>query len=247
VLIPAEKLLNGTTITRAEEFDVVQYFHLELTRHAVLFAEGTPAESFLDTGNRNMFANVLSYLELGDDLDAPPQPACLPTVTEGKTLDAVRARLAERAGKLGMSTTEDDGVYLLVDGRAIRPDSRDEQSVHFTVPAGARQVRIVSRCVIPGDIDPTNSDGRCLGIPLTGVLLRDDASVLEFEAGYGGFVTGFYAPEPTHRWTNGDALLPEDLIAAMPDGFQLELKIARCGLRYPMPRVAEVITFRRSA
>jgi hypothetical protein len=101
--------------------------------------------------------------------------------------------------------------------------------------------------VIPGDIDPTNSDGRCLGIPLTGVLLRDDASVLEFEAGYGGFVTGFYAPEPTHRWTNGDALLPEDLIAAMPDGFQLELKIARCGLRYPMPRVAEVITFRRSA
>jgi hypothetical protein len=194
-----------------------------------------------------MFDNVLSWLELGLDIDAPPQPPCLPTVTEGKVLDAVRARLGVRAARLGLSTTEDDGVYLLVDGRAIRPDSRDDHSVHFTVPPGARQVRIVSRSVIPGDIDPANSDGRCLGIPLRGLVLRDDASALEFEAGYGGFVTGFHAAEPTHRWTNGNALLPEDLVGAMPDGFRLELKLARCGLHYPMPGSAAVIPFRRSA
>ncbi|MDR3665165.1 MAG: Hint domain-containing protein, partial [Mycobacterium sp.] len=87
VLIPADKLLNGTTVTRADGLDVVQYFHIELPRHAVLYAEGALAESFLDTGNRNMFANVLNYLELGCDLDAPPQPACLPIVTEGEALD----------------------------------------------------------------------------------------------------------------------------------------------------------------
>jgi hypothetical protein len=31
-------------------------------------------ESYLDTGNRNMFANVLSYLDLGYDHDASPGP-----------------------------------------------------------------------------------------------------------------------------------------------------------------------------
>jgi hypothetical protein len=249
VLIPAEKLLNGTTITRADDFDVVQYFHIELIRHAVLYAEGAPAESFLDTGNRNMFANVLSYLELGYDLTAPPLPPCLPIVTEGETLAAVRARLAERAASLGLATTEDDGLYLRVDGVAIRPESRDDTGVCFTVPAGARQVHIVSRSVIPADLDPGCGDHRCLGVPLSGVVLRDDTSVLEFGPGHAGFVTGFYAAEPTHRWTSGNALLPEDLVAAMPDGFTLELKVVRCGLHYPAPKQAEVIPFatRRSA
>ena len=34
VLIPADKLLNGTTVTRADGFDVVQYFHIELPRRS---------------------------------------------------------------------------------------------------------------------------------------------------------------------------------------------------------------------
>ena len=96
VLIPAEKLLNGRTITRAEHLDVVRYFHVELPRHAVIYAEGAPAESFLDTGNRNMFGNVVSYLELGYAPETLPQAACLPVVTEGTALEAIVARLAGR-------------------------------------------------------------------------------------------------------------------------------------------------------
>ena len=105
VLIPAVKLLNGTSITRtaSDELDVVQYFHIELSRHTVLYAEGAPAESFLDTGNRNMFSNVLSYLELGPDRGPPPsQPPCLPVVTGGEALAQVRARLAVRAALPGL-------------------------------------------------------------------------------------------------------------------------------------------------
>lgn len=100
VLVPARKLLNGTTITRAERFDVVRYFHVELPRHSVILAEGAPAESFLDTGNRNMFGNVLDYLARGISPDAPRQAPCLPVVTGGAALEAVRAALAACAADL---------------------------------------------------------------------------------------------------------------------------------------------------
>jgi hypothetical protein len=243
VLIPADKLLNGTTITRADGLDVVQYFHIELPRHAVLYAEGALAESFLDTGNRNMFANVLSYLELGCDLNAPPQPACLPIVTEGEALDSARARLAERARQLGLATTAEDDLYLRVDGIALRPESRERGRVRFAVPAGARQVRIVSRSVVPVDIDPANVDRRRLGICFSAMSLRDGGFTLDLAPGYAGFTTGFHAAEEDHRWTQGDALLPEDLIAAMPDGFTLDLEVINSGLQYPAPVQAEVIPF----
>ena len=249
VLIPAEKLLNGTTITRADGLPVVQYFHIELPRHAVIYAEGAPAESFLDTGNRNMFANVLSYLELGGDLDAPAQPACLPIVTAGPALDSVRAHLAERADKLGLATTGEDDLYLRVDGVAVRPELREDDRVCFAVPPGAQQVRIVSRSVVPADIDPANGDRRRLGICFSAMTLRDDSFTLDLAPGYAGFTTGFNDAEEGHRWTQGDAPLPEDLTAAMPDGFTLELKVINSGLHYPTPAQAEVIPFiaRRSA
>ena len=99
VLVPAEKLLNGTTITRCQDFDVVQYFHVELPRHSVIYADGAPAESFLDTGNRNMFSNVLDYLGVSNGLDSPAQTPCRPVITEGEMLVAVRARVAERAAR----------------------------------------------------------------------------------------------------------------------------------------------------
>ena len=242
VLIPAGKLLNGTSITRAEGFDVVQYFHIELPRHAVLYAEGAPAESFLDTGDRNMFSNVLSYLELGYDLDAPPPPACLPIVTEGKALAAVRAGLAGRAAKLGLATTDDDNLHLRVDGIAIRPELRADDRVRFAVPAGARQVRIVSRSVVPADLDPASGDRRRLGICLSGMSVDDSNIALDLAPDHAGFTAGFHNSEGTHRWTQGDALLPADLTAAMPGGFVLDLKLVRTGLRYAAPPQAEVIS-----
>jgi Hint domain len=129
VLIPAGKLVNGTTITQAENLDVVQYFHIELPHHAVLYAEGAAAESYLDTGNRNTFANVLDYLALGHDIDAPPAPPCLPIVTDGGLLAAVRSRLAARAADLGLAAT----------------DAGQAANVVAFPPAGTRLVREATR------------------------------------------------------------------------------------------------------
>ena len=56
VLIPIRYLVNGATVCQ-ERRDWVTYFHVELAMHDGLLAEGLPAESYLDTGNRAAFAN----------------------------------------------------------------------------------------------------------------------------------------------------------------------------------------------
>jgi collagen type I/II/III/V/XI/XXIV/XXVII alpha len=53
-LIPIRYLVNGATIER-QEFSHVTYWHIELPAHGVVLAEGLPAESYLDTGNRAAF------------------------------------------------------------------------------------------------------------------------------------------------------------------------------------------------
>ena len=62
VLAPAEMLINGTTITRfeAHELDELEYFHVKLESHDVIYAEGAPAETLLEV---NEFAvNFADYL-----------------------------------------------------------------------------------------------------------------------------------------------------------------------------------------
>jgi hypothetical protein len=46
VLAPAEMLINGATITRYEpEEDELEFFHIKLENHDVVYAEGAPAET----------------------------------------------------------------------------------------------------------------------------------------------------------------------------------------------------------
>ena len=95
VLLPVKYLENGTTIRQIRR-DAVSYFHVELTGHDVLFAEGLPAESYLETGGRADFANggepmtphpVFSQCRIAD---AWEYQACAPLVLTGPLLDAVR-------------------------------------------------------------------------------------------------------------------------------------------------------------
>jgi hypothetical protein len=58
VLIPAKHLINGTTVVQDPGMEEAHYFHIELSEHDVLLAEGLTAESYLDTGNRDVFADV---------------------------------------------------------------------------------------------------------------------------------------------------------------------------------------------
>jgi hypothetical protein len=49
VLVPACNLINGTTITTydASDLDELEYFHIKLQRHDVIYAEGAPCETLM--------------------------------------------------------------------------------------------------------------------------------------------------------------------------------------------------------
>lgn len=86
-LIPVHLLVDGAGIVQ-EEVDQVIYHHVELERHGILLAEGLPAESYLDTGNRSKFANCPLILPT-----AGPAVPCAPVVLAGPILEAVRERV----------------------------------------------------------------------------------------------------------------------------------------------------------
>jgi hypothetical protein len=60
-LVPAEMLINGTTITRYEpEGDELEFFHVKLESHDVVYAEGLAAETLFHVDES--FVNFADYL-----------------------------------------------------------------------------------------------------------------------------------------------------------------------------------------
>jgi hypothetical protein len=88
LLIPAWRLVNDESITQAEVVERVDYFHVELPGHEVVFAEGCPTESFYDDACRSQFQSAAG----APAACAAPLPRC----ESGFALEAVRARLASR-------------------------------------------------------------------------------------------------------------------------------------------------------
>jgi uncharacterized repeat protein (TIGR03803 family) len=98
VLIEARDLVNGISIFQAERVDEVEYFHIELDTHDVIIAEGALSETFVDDASRGMFHNAREYAALHPGEVAHPARYYAPRLDSGYEIEAVRRRLAERAG-----------------------------------------------------------------------------------------------------------------------------------------------------
>jgi len=102
VLVPIRHLLNGTTIAQVPSASVT-YWHVELASHDAIVAEGLPAETYLDTGNRADFANggpaVTVHPTFADAVWHAK--ACAPQLRYGDALAALQYRLATRAARIG--------------------------------------------------------------------------------------------------------------------------------------------------
>jgi hypothetical protein len=104
VLIPIRHLINDGSIAQIE-CDTITYYHIELPRHDVLLADGMPAESYLEAGARDAFANVDGVIQLHPDFEPPRDhyamlweaEAYAPLVVAGEQLDRARCKLADRA------------------------------------------------------------------------------------------------------------------------------------------------------
>jgi Hint domain-containing protein len=78
VLVPAELLINGTTITRYEpEGDEVEFFHVKLESHDVIYAEGAPAETLLNVGESAV--NFAEYFRI-HGMPTREESPCLPVI-----------------------------------------------------------------------------------------------------------------------------------------------------------------------
>jgi len=130
--------VNNLTVVQ-ERAEHVHYFHVELARHDVLLAEGLPAESYLDSGNRRQFDGGASHLTLHPDFSPLSwDDAVAPLCTDGPALAAARQRLADRAAELGY-------LQVVADGREMRAVGRRGRVHCFLLPHGARELRIRTR------------------------------------------------------------------------------------------------------
>ncbi len=93
VLVSAMDLVNGSTIVWEHGLSRVDYLHLELAGHNVIWAENAASESFVDDDSRNIFQNAAEY-------DGPrsvgPAIYYAPRVTHGRALETIRLRLDAR-------------------------------------------------------------------------------------------------------------------------------------------------------
>jgi hypothetical protein len=120
---------------RAQE---VELYHIELATHDVLIANGAPAETYRDDGNRWLFRNANSGWDL------PPQEACAPILTGGPVVDAVWWSLLDRVGpRSGFPLTTDANLHLVVDGERIDGAIRGGGVVTFRLARRPHSVQIV--------------------------------------------------------------------------------------------------------
>jgi hypothetical protein len=207
VLIPVEFLVNHRSILWDDHAQEIKLFHVELQKHQVLLANGAPAESYRDDGNRWLFRNANSGWGL------PPQERYAPVLTDGPIVDAAWRRLLDRAGpRPGLPMTDDPDLHLLVDGQRVDPISVGGMSYIFRLSAVPAAVRIVSRVGVPQELGLAR-DPRCLGVALRKILVSQGARLRTIEAADASLTDGFHRFEPINgiRWTDGNAAVPADL------------------------------------
>jgi hypothetical protein len=233
-LIAARLLVNGASIVRETAARQVVYYHVELDSHDILYAEGLPAESYLDTDNRAMFENGGGSMRLHPDFGAGQAArvtgSCAPLLTAPDAVEKVWRILAERAAKLGWrlpaqsDTTEEPDLHLLAGSRRLKPLARDNHRIMFWIPPAAQPVSpsgaplespplsLASRAARPGDARPWVDDRRLLGVRVRRLIWRNSNDVREIALDDPALNQGWWDVEwddhGPSRWTNGGALLP---------------------------------------
>jgi len=120
VLVPVCTLINGTTIAiyDGSGLDELEYFHIKLERHDVIYAEGAPCETLLNVDeNAVNFAEYLRHFGRPTTREAP----CAPLLSYNGGRSEIKSRLRsamspwiDRRQKLDIirDELEDGGIVL---------------------------------------------------------------------------------------------------------------------------------------
>jgi len=219
--MPARALVNGASIVQVQVEQII-WWHLELAAHDVVLAEGLPAETYLDTGNRMAFENAGKAVALHPRFGRQVHTALAyaPFADAGWPVRHARAALQARLPDLGFTAAEADW-WIEADG-AVLPAVNGA----WQVPAGAT-ARICSAAWRPMDMEHGNADTRLLGVCLGGIAIDGLAVTLDDARLREGFHPVERDGAAMWRWTAGAAILPADLFA---EGGVLTLDVVRPAL-----------------
>jgi hypothetical protein len=225
VLVPVRLLVNGPTI-RQEFWPEVTYYHVELSSHGVVLAEGLPVESYLDTGNRGQFADGGPSVALHADFSPADESqvacyaraGCARLALDAATVEPIWRGLAAQAASCGLridvpETTADPRLHLLtVGGRAIRPVTEAWGRFMFALPRGTDGVVVASRADAPNVLRPWLDDRRVLGVQVSAIQVWTARGVEDIAIDHPWLDRGWHAVERDgrrmFRWTDGQAALP---------------------------------------
>jgi hypothetical protein len=222
VLIPVEFLVNHKTILWDDRAQEVEIYHIELDSHDVLLANGAPAESYRDDGNRWLFQNANSGWDL------PPQEPYAPVLTGGLVVDAAWKRLLERAGSRALPPlTDDPDLHLIVDGVRVDAIMREGLLRVFRLASRPAAIHLASRSVVPAELGIAR-EPRALGIALRRIAVRQGTKFELVEAKDARLTVGFHDYEAADnlRWTTGYAALPAEPFARFNGAIEVVLTLA---------------------
>ena len=203
VLIPVRYLLNGASVVQ-ERADRITWWHVELDAHDVVLAEGLPAESYLDTGNRSAFSGCGPATRLHPDFarDIRAAGGYAALAITGAAVQGVRERLLARLPSLGHRVTDDPDPRILAGDTWLEPQVWGEW-LCVVAPDATRVLRLVSRTARPAELHADSDDWRVLGLPVAS--LRIDGTEIALDAAV--FGQGWWDMADGLRWSNGDATL----------------------------------------
>lgn len=236
-LVPAMLLVNGKTITQDFSCPMFEYFHVELEHFDILLAEGVPAESYVDTGNRSMFQNALT-VALNPDFgptEGRPEVAGIQVLRPGSTLEAIRKHLLKRAEILTHSVrVSDPDLRIEVNDQEVRTETsgQTEGVMRFVLPAStdASDLRILSRSAVVREVTAhARRDLRQVGVGVARITIEDATGRRDIDIN-DTQLSGFQAAQDVHgvtmRWTDGAATIPATLLNVTGPAV-LELHILR--------------------
>jgi len=234
-LVAAKLLVNGMTVTQVDAVERLEYFHIELDSHDVIFAEGAPAETYIECNNRLMFHNAAEFAALYSERQPGGiHQSCAPRLSEGTaTAIAIRERILTRAALFGHQVTDDPGLHLVADGVALEPVAIEDGIYRFALERPPGEAWLASRSAVPAETDATSTDRRRLGVCLRRITLRDADLSLDLVPEHHLLRHGFYDSEGEHRWTGGKAQLPANIVDLFAGPLDIEIAVWPSQVRYP--------------
>jgi hypothetical protein len=204
-LIEAKTLVNGATILPDPSQRYVSYHHIELARHDIILAEGVPAETFLDSGNRAMFEGAPALALHVDFAARQRQGSIAPVVRDGPVVSAYRQRLLDHAIAIGFAVTDATDLWVKAGVEKLQPEPCSApQCLIYELSQPYREVELHSSAGVPAHLSAAPDDRRKLGAAITAMFLLTAGRRCKIRLDDPRH-SGFYPAEQGHHWTDGAA------------------------------------------